>query len=254
MIGQRLQVKSAALLRSIEAGLPRLMQLWLVAAIGACSLRVATSPLHGRLPTPASLLPYALLVAAPLISMALALRWFAPGDRQPQPVTRLARWGQWRSVTREAARRLPAYGATGMMVALLIGMLANVPVRALEYLAAMPALAGRVPRWLEVLNLMMTLDVLLLTSLYTIAFVAALRRVPLFPRLLVTIWAVDLVMQLLIASAVAGTPGLPMPVAAALHDLLYGNIVKVSVSIALWLPYLLLSERVNLTYRLRVPA
>jgi hypothetical protein len=45
-------------------------------------------------------------------------------------------------------------------------------------------------------------------SLYTIAFVAALRKVPLFPRLLA----------------------------------------------AIWLPYLLLSRRVNVTYRSRIPA
>jgi len=29
---------------------------------------------------------------------------------------------------------------------------------------------------------------------------------------------------------------------------------KALISIAIWLPYLLLSRRVNLTYRLRVPA
>ena len=95
------------------------------------------------------------------------------------------------------------------MVSLLVGMLLNVPVRALEYLAAMPALAGSVPAWLSTLHVVMTLDVVLLTSLYTIAFVAALRRVPLFPRLLVAIWAIDIVMQLGIATAVAGTDGLP---------------------------------------------
>ena len=88
-------------------------------------------------------------------------------------------------------------------------MLLNVPVRALEYLAAMPALAGDVPAWLSTLRFGLTLDVVLLSSLYTIAFVAALRRVPLFPRLLVAIWAIDLAMQLGIASAVAGTEGLP---------------------------------------------
>ena len=85
------------------------------------------------------------------------------------------------------------------MVSLLVGMLLNVPVRALEYLAAMPALSGHVPQWLSTLQIAMTLDVVLLTSLYTIAFVAALRRVPLFPRLLVAIWLIDIAMQLGIA-------------------------------------------------------
>jgi hypothetical protein len=100
----------------------------------------------------------------------------------------------------------------------------------------------------------MTFDVVLFTSLYMIAFVAALRRVPLFPRLLVAIWACDLAMQLVIAQWVVGTQGLPATVAGALHGLLDGNVKKVLVSIALWLPYLLLSTRVNVTYRSRLPA
>ena len=138
------------------------------------------------------------------------------------------------------------------MVSLLVGMLLNVPVRALEYLAAMPALAGSVPPWLTTLRFVMTLDVVLLSSLYTIAFVAALRRVPLFPRLLVAIWVIDIVMQLGIATAVAGTQGLPPTVADALHTLLDGNVKKVLISVCLWLPYLLMSKRVNVTFRHRV--
>jgi hypothetical protein len=43
-------------------------------------------------------------------------------------------------------------------------------------------------------------------------------------------------------------------VAEALHALLEGNVKKVLISMALWLPYLLLSTRVNVTYRHRVPA
>lgn len=253
-VGQRLHARSAALLLSIESGLPRIMRYWLIAALAGSALRIATSPLHGRAPDLATLLPYILLVATPLVSMMLALRWFADGDRQGQPVTRMARLGSWSSVSLSAARRHPLYGTTGFMVSLLVGMLLNVPIRGLEYLATMPALAGPVPSWLSTLHTMMTLDVVLLSSLYTIAFVAALRRVPLFPRLLVAIWAVDLAMQLLIAQAVASTPGLPAPVGTALHQFLDGNVHKVMISVGLWLPYLLMSRRVNLTYRLRVPA
>ena len=139
------------------------------------------------------------------------------------------------------------------MVSLLIGMLINVPVRATEYLAAMPALSGQVPAWLSTLHMVMTLDVVLLSSLYTIAFVAALRRVPLFPRLLAAIWMVDLVMQLSIAKITVAAGGLPVDVAAALQGLLQGNVKKVLISVALWLPYLLLSTRLNVTYRNRIP-
>ena len=253
-VGQRLHHRSATLLVSLEQSLPTLMRCWLAIAIGASLLRVATSPLNGHFPGVVTLLPYALLVAAPVASMLLALRWFADGDQQLQPATRLARVGRWRPVALAQARRHPLYGTTGFMVSLMIGMLINVPVRALEYLTAVPAIAASAPEWLRVFHTTMTLDVVMLSSLYTIAFVAALRRVPLFPRLLVATWAVDLASQLLIAQAVAHTPGLPHGVAAALQQFLDGNVDKVLISVGLWLPYLLMSRRVNLTYRLRLPA
>ena len=118
----------------------------------------------------------------------------------------------------------------------------------------MPAISGPVPAWLVTLHTLMTADVVILSSLYVIAFVAALRRMPLFPRLLVAIWMVDLAMQMVTAQLVAGAPGLPPQVAAALQSLLDGNVKKVLISAGLWLPYLLLSTRVNVTYRHRVPA
>ena len=250
-MSHRLHAKSAALLLSIESSLPRLMTGWFVIAILASGLRIALSPLHAG-PAIETLLPYLLLVTAPLLSMGLALHWFRDGHLLPQPATRMAKIGRWRSVGRAEAERHPLYGSSGIMVSLLVGMLLNVPVRALEYLAAIPALSGTVPEWLATLHLMMTLDVVLLSSLYTVAFVAALRRVPLFPRLLAAIWAVDLAMQLGIASIVANTDGLPHSVAEALRNLLDGNSKKVLISIGLWLPYLLMSKRVNVTYRHRV--
>jgi hypothetical protein len=252
-VRRRLHARSAALLMTIEGGLPRIMFGWLVMAALASALRVAVSPLHGAIPV-TTVMPYMLLVLAPFGSMVLALRWFADGDRLAQPATRLARVGRWTNVSRETATRHALYGTSGIMVSLLVGMLLNVPVRAAEYLASMPALAGPVPRWLETLHMLMTLDVVVLTSLYAIAFVAALRRVPLFPRLLVAIWMIDLAMQLVIANLVAGTGDLPASVAAPLQLLLDGNVKKVLISVGLWLPYLLLSARVNVTYRHRVAA
>ncbi|RIX32447.1 DUF2569 domain-containing protein [Sphingomonas edaphi] len=252
-LSSRLHVKSAAMLVSLEGSLPRIMIWWFVAAMLASAARIAISPIDGGLGLE-TLLPYVLLVSAPLLSMTLALRWFQDGDRLAQPSSRLAFVGRWRNVDANEARAHPLYGTTGIMVSLMIGMLLNVPVRALEYLASMPAFAGDVPQWLSVLRFGLTLDVVLLSSLYTIAFVAALRRVPLFPRLLAAIWAVDLVMQLAIAGAVASTDGLPGQVGDALHTLLDGNVKKVLISIGLWLPYLLLSKRVNVTFRHRVEA
>ena len=227
------------------------MTIWFGAAMLACALRIAVSPIHAA-PDLSTFLPYMLLVGAPLVSMALALNWFENGDRFPQPTIRLAFFGRWRNIDRAEAQRHQLFGSSGIMVSLLVGMLLNVPVRALEYLAAMPALAGSVPPWLSTLRFAMTLDVVLLTSLYTIAFVAALRRVPLFPRLLVAIWLIDITMQLGIATAVSGTEGLPPTVANALHTLLDGNVKKMLISVCLWLPYLLMSKRVNVTFRHRV--
>ena len=251
---QRLHGRSAAMLVSVESGLPKIMTWWLALALVACFARLRTSPLAGPTPDLATILPYLLLTCAPLVSMGLALKWFADGDRQPQPTLRLARVGRWRTVDRAEAMANPLYGTSGIMVSLLLGTLLNVPVRAAEYLAATPAIGGPVPAWLGTLHLMLTLDVVLMSSLYTIAFVAALRRVPLFPRLLVAIWAIDLAMQMSIAQAVSASGDLPRPVATVLGTLLDGNVKKVLISVALWSPYLLLSRRVNVTFRNRVPA
>jgi len=252
-VQQRLRAKSGALLLTIERRLPRIMTFWFALAMTGCAVRIAASPLHAA-PDLSTFLPYMLVVGAPLLSMGLALIWFRDGHLLPQPTTRLAIAGKWRAVTRAEAQRHRLYGSSGLMVSLLVGMLLNVPVRALEYLASIPALSGAIPAWLSTLHFMMPLDVVLLTSLYTVAFVAALRQVPLFPRLLVAIWAIDITMQLGIARAVAGTEGLPGPVADALHTLLDGNVKKVLISVCLWLPYLLLSKRVNVTFRHRVEA
>jgi hypothetical protein len=118
----------------------------------------------------------------------------------------------------------------------------------------MPPLPVAAPRWLSALHFAMTFDVVVFGSLYMVAFVAALRRVALFPRLLLSIWIADLAMQLFTAELVTSAGPLPAAVSSALQNLLEGNVKKVLISMALWLPYLLLSTRVNVTYRRRVPA
>jgi len=253
-IGNRLHTRSVALLLSLENRLDRILQGWLLVAGFASAIRIATTPpwaaANGVLPI---VTPYLLLVIVPFASAALALRWFRDGDLQPQPTTRLAIAGSWRTVPAAEARRHPLYGTSGIMVSLLIGMLLNVPVRAAEYLVAMPPVGGQVPQWLATLHLAMTFDVVLFSSLYAVAFVAALRKVPLFPRLLAAIWCADIAMQLLTARFVAAAGQVPSGVARELHHLLYGNVEKVMISVVVWLPYLLLSRRVNVTYRSRVP-
>jgi hypothetical protein len=238
-------------LTSLEGRLDRLMQAWLLVAGLACALRIAFSPTRGTVDL-GTVAPYVLLVLAPFASMVLAMRWFAEGDRMAQPKTRLAIVGRWRSIGLADARAHPLYGAGGIMVSLLIGTLLNVPMRALEYLAAMPALAGPIPSWLSTLSFLMAFDVVVFTGLYTVAFVAALRRVPLFPRLLVAIWLFDLTMQAVTAHILTKAPGVPEGVGSALHALLDGNMQKVLISAGVWLPYLLISRRVNVTYRHRI--
>lgn len=247
----RLNARAAAMRSQLDERLSWILFGWFFFASLACSARITVSGLQ-RSPSIDMLAPYVLLVCAPVASLTLALRWFSDGDEHSQPQYRIARGGRWLNIPRSTARNHALYGSGGMMVSLLIGILLNVPFRALEYLGAMPAISGPVPPWLSVLHTMMTLDVILMTSLYSIAFVAALRHVPLFPRMLVAIWAIDLAMQLATAEFVARTENVPAPVASALHSLLDGNVKKVLISVALWLPYLLLSKRVNVTFRCRV--
>ena len=255
-VADRFNARTQAMVIGIESGLPRLMLWWTVATSFACGIRVAfaATPIEGFAHHAMSLAPYALVVAAPVASLMLALRWFPSGRPLPQPETRLARFGRWRTIEPNVARSLPLYGASGIMASLLLGMLINIPVRTIEFLAAMPATGDSPPAWFAMLFALMLFDVVLFSSLYAVAFVAALRHVPLFPRLLAAIWGMDILMQTLIARAMGSISDLPPAVAMALHDLLEGNVKKVLISMALWTPYLLLSRRVNLTYRSRVPA
>ena len=249
---ERVNNKAVALLMSLDTGLDRILIYWLAAAGLASIVRIAFTPYGLADSGMSAFVSYSLLALAPVATTVLALRWFAGSDRLSQPSVRLT-LGRWRNVSRAEAQRHRLYGASGIMVSLLLGMMLNAPIRALESIGAMPPLPEAAPHWLSVLHFAMTLDVVLFTSLYMFAFVAALRRVPLFPRMLVAIWIGDLAMQLAIAKLVAAAGPLPAGVSAALHNLLEGNVQKVLISMALWLPYLLLSTRVNVTYRHRLP-
>lgn len=252
-ISSRMTAQSAALLLSINNRLDVILKYWLLIAGLASAARIALAPRSVPVASFSTFVSYMLVVVAPFASTLLALRWFSDGHLQPQPMTRLARIGRWRQISRRESEAHPLYGTSGIMVSLIVGTMLNVPVRAAEYLSAMPPIADSAPRWLSVLHFAMTFDVVAFTSLYMIAFVAALRRVPLFPRLLVAIWLGDLAMQMVTAQMVA-TTHVPGSVAVALQHLLTGNVKKVLISMALWLPYLLLSKRVNVTFRHRLPA
>ncbi|WP_300974519.1 DUF2569 family protein [Sphingomonas sp. LHG3406-1] len=252
-VSRTLHRRSLGVLELLEVRLPQIMLGWFAVVAIASILRVAISPVAGAAVSGAMLLPYLLLIGAPLASLLLALRWFENAEAMPQPQLRLAIYGRWRNVTAAEAARHPLFGTSGIMVSLLVGMLMNVPFRAAEYLMTMPALATNAPAWLSVLHFWMTFDVVLISSLYVICFAAAFRRAPVFPRLLVLVWLLDIAMQLVIAQG-AVAADLPASVAGPLHDLLEKNVTKVLISMGLWLPYLILSTRVNVTYRRRIPA
>ncbi|WP_152569486.1 MULTISPECIES: DUF2569 domain-containing protein [Sphingomonas] len=251
-LSRRFEARSAALLITLETRLGRILAFWLLlSGVGVAARLLTSMPLTGSaLP---SLLPYLLMVLAPAASMLLARRWFGEADREPRQDFALVSVGNWRRVTLQQARQQPLYGSGGIMVSLLVGLLLNIPMRAAEYLAAVPAFGGPVPNWLFVLRSMLSLDVVLLPSLYAIVFVAALQRSPLFPRLLALVWIADIGMQVLTAQLVGHSSDLPADVATSLYGLLNGNVTKVLISVALWTPYLLLSKRVNITFRHRLP-
>jgi hypothetical protein len=133
-VQQKLGAKSASLLLAIECSLPRIMTLWFILAIPACAVRIAVSPLKSG-PELDTLLPYLLLVTAPLLSMGLALYWFCDGERLPQPTTRLAIAGRWHNVSADEARRHPLYGSSGIMVSLLVGTPYAVPFQVKAFIA-----------------------------------------------------------------------------------------------------------------------
>ncbi|HKR91219.1 DUF2569 domain-containing protein [Novosphingobium sp.] len=214
----------------------------------------APVPVNDAADLAALALPYLLIAAAPLAGLCLAERSFPAGTLTAQPEIRLAFYGKWRRLSVTEARADPAFGPTGFMASLLIGLLLNVVVRSFEFLVAVPPLNGHAPPWGQALFHMMAADVIVMGFFYMVCFVLALRSVPYFPRMLLFAWGLDVVMQLLIAQQVAATAGLPAEVADALQTLLRGNIDKVLISATVWLPYLLLSDRVNITYRQRMRA
>lgn len=248
--------RSAIIPRLLAANMDRLaagwMALFLVLAIPAVALSV-TPPRN--LPELASLvLPYLLVAIGPVAGLQLALRAFPNGLMTARPALHLSFYGRWRRVSLLDARNNPDFGPAGFMASMLVGLLLNVVVRSIEFLVAVPALSSTAPLWGQRLFHVMAADVAVMGFFYMVCFAMALRSVPYFPRMLLFVWILDVLAQLLIAHAISPLEGLPGSVAYSLRDLLQGNITKVMISAFVWLPYLMLSDRVNITYRQRVRA
>lgn len=253
-LSDHLSRKSVGAIASLEHGFGRVLLFWSIIAafIGGLRISFAVSPITDAATFLQTVLPYALVVISPIAAWFLCDSIFRSGTLYQQPQIRLSLYGKWQPVTCLDARAHPLFGPTGVMASLVIGMLLNVPVRSLEFLAAVPAMNGNAPVWGQVIFTAMTADVVIMNFLYVTAFVMALRNVPWFPRLLLVVWGVDITSQLMIAQWVGSVEGLPHAVGNAIAALLNGNIQKVMISMTVWLPYLILSERVNLTYRSRI--
>jgi hypothetical protein len=251
-----MRARSAGLVRFLDLRIDVLITAWiaLVVVAGAAKVLAAPIPPHGLGAALGLLLPYLLVALAPIAGYRIAAGSFPRGLLSAQPAIRLARFGNWLDHDVVEARANPLFGPAGFMASLLLGIMLNVPVRTLEYLTAVPAVNQAAPDWAQLLFHAMTLDVLVMNFFYMVCFVMALRSVPLFPRMLVFAWLLDIVIQLGIARQLAAAPLLPSEVAEPLIALLNGNIQKVLISAAVWLPYVLLSERANVTYRCRASA
>lgn len=217
----------------------------------AIRLLFPATPVHGWGDALEMALPYGLIALSPVIGFKLASACFPPGTLCQQPEFRLALYGRWRRLNVLEARSNPLFGPAGFMASLLVGLMLNVVFRSFEFLLSMPPVNHHGPEWAQRMFMIMAADVVVMSFFYMVCFVMALRTIPLFPRMLLFVWALDIVMQLIIAREIGTMPGLPVEVAAPLKGLLEGNIKKVLISAFVWIPYLMLSERVNITYRQR---
>jgi hypothetical protein len=241
----------------LEFKIERLLHgwLWLCTVLGGLKL-LGLAALYPQAVQWADLpllaLPYLLIALAPVAGYRLATACFPSGRLLAQPGLRLARFGRWQAVPALAASGAPSYGPGGIIVSLMAGLLISIVMRAGEYFVAIPAIPLLAPVWARTIIEVMSIDMIVMGFLYSVCFVMALRNVPHFPRMMLLTWALDIALQLGIASTMAATPGLPIEVAQPLQAFVTGNLQKVLISITIWLPYLLVSKRVNLTFRHRV--
>ncbi|MFL0357709.1 DUF2569 domain-containing protein [Erythrobacter sp. GH1-10] len=250
---RKARAESRRVIRWTARNLGSLAVAWLTLVALIAVFRIASSP------TPPTgfegyaqlAIPYWLVALAPVAGFMLGRAAFLGEARRRPSSMHFSQVGKWRSVSVREAMRHPSYGPIGFMASLIIGMLLNVMLRTAEFAMAIPALTTEAPPWGIALFWLVTLDVVIMNFFYAVCFVMALRSVPLFPKMLLFAWLMDILLQLGIAHR-ATSYELPSSVAVALQSLLTGNVQKVLISMMIWLPYLILAERVNVTYRHRI--
>jgi hypothetical protein len=231
-----------------------LILIWIGAtlSLGLAKTALASSHFMRLCDAPATILPYLLIALAPIAGYRIAAGSFPCGFLSAQPELRLCRFGTWRQLDPIAARENIAFGPTGFVASLLAGILLNVPFKSFEFILSIPAVTPNAPGWAQNLMIAMTLDVVTMNFFYMVCFFMVLRSIPLFPRMLIFAWGMDLAMQFTIIHFVTAARDLPASVSSALEPLLVGNLKKVMISAFVWLPYLILSDRANVTFRQRV--
>ena len=255
-IGAYLTTESARVSAFINRNLVKLLAGWAALSILAGSLKVLlAAPTMAAAPAAnlaGVVLPYLAIALAPIAGYALSSKCFPHGQLRAQPTVRLARIGRWHQLSPRQAQQSPDFGVSGLLVSLIAGLLLSMFIRISEFFLAMPAVPHGAPPWASAMFRVMAFDLVFLSFLYAVCITMALRAAPLFPRMLVYAWLCDVMMQLGIAHYAAAAGGMPTEIAASLQGYLTGNIKKVLISVVIWLPYLLISARVNVTFRNRI--
>ena len=257
ILAMRLRAESRRASAFIDRRMTTMLGGWIALTLLSAGLKlallIAAHPQLARAELLASLVgTYLLIAAAPVAGFALVNSIFTKGEAAPQPSVRLCRFGQWTSVSANEARFQPGFGMSGLLVSLVAGLMLSISLRLIEYIVAMPAIPAGAPVWALAMFRIMTFDLIFFSFLYSVCLTMALRAAPLFPRMLCYTWLCDLLMQLAIARHTVGAGGLPPEVASALQPYLLVNVKKILISVVIWLPYLILSKRINLTFRLRI--
>ncbi|MBS7670729.1 hypothetical protein [Croceicoccus gelatinilyticus] len=202
----------------------------------------------------AMIIGYAIIAVAPVLGYLVGVGAAKALGRGFRVRHRFAIVGNWHRVDPEHARLRPEFGPYGFLASLVFGLLLNVAIRTFEFFTAVPAMSANAPLWAQTMFGVMAVDLVVTSFFYMTSLAFALRLNPLFPRMLFLAWAIDIYMQLFLARRLTIVGGLPEMLHQPIRDLLDGNVTKVLIGSVIWLPYLLLSRRVNLTYRLRIPA
>lgn len=248
--------RSRSILRFFDMRMEDIITVWILLILAFATVKVMNAPTR-----PADVwqalgmsLPFLALAAAPVLGYRFAAGRLPSGPISEQPSIRAMRSEAWRPASSHEVSRISRRGPGVFLVSLIVGIVLNVPVRALEFLAIVPAVSPNDPMWVHALVTALTVDAVVMGFAYMVCFVMALRSAPLFPRAMALAWGLDVLMQIGIASYISTRVELPAGIAAPLTEILNNNIYKVAISAAIWAPFLMVSNSVNLVFRRRVRA